>query len=348
MTTVRTIPAPVPAPPPPTSRSATVRLGSAAARRAVARYPLVPVIITMALFFEFATGSFLGVHNLLGIATDSATLAIVAIPMALLVISGYLDLSVGSTYALGAVAAGWLAAGHDGGLVASALLALAAGLAVGAVNGGLCCGLGLSPFIVTLGTLTAVRGLAQQLAPLPLTGFGDAFAWLGGARLAGVPSPLVLSLVVLLAGAVVLTLTPVGRHIYAIGVSREAAYLSGVKVRTVPFGLFLATGACAALAGALKASVLGAVQSGTAGLGFELAVLTAVLIGGVALTGGSGSLLGVVLGVVFLGVLQNGLTLLGVPTFWQQVAQGTALVVAAGLAYLSPRLEALTSRRPRA
>ena len=139
-----------------------------------------------------------------------------------------------------------------------------------------------------------------------------------------------------------------GRHIYAIGVSREASYLSGVRVRTVPFVLFLATGALAGLAGAIRASVLGAVQSGTAGLGFELAVLTAVLVGGVALTGGSGSLFGVVLGVAFLGILQNGLTLVGVPTFWQQVAQGLALVVAAGLACLSPKLEALTAPRPEA
>jgi ribose transport system permease protein len=207
---------------------------------------------------------------------------------------------------------------------------------------------GLSPFIVTLGTLTAVRGIAQQLAPLPLTGFGDGFAWLGGAKIAGLPSPVAIALLVVAVAGAILTLTPVGRHIYAIGVSREAAYLSGVRVRTVPFALFLGTGALAALAGAIKASVLGAVQSGTAGLGFELAVLTAVLVGGVSLAGGSGTLLGVVLGVAVLGILQNGLTLVGVPTFWQQVAQGLALVVAAGLAYLAPRLEALAAVRPQA
>ncbi len=314
--------------------------------RQLARYPLVPVIIAMAVTFEVMTGSFFGSQNLLGIATDSATLAIVAVPAALLVISGYLDLSVGSAYALGAVAAGWLAAEHGGGLLGCVTLALLAGLAIGAVNGVLCCGFGLSPFIVTLGTLTAGRGLAQQLAPLPLTGFGDGFAWLGGSKVAGVPSPVVISLAVVVVAGVVLAATPVGRHIYAVGVSREAAFLSGIRVRAVPFVLFLVTGALAALAGAIKASVLGAVQSGTAGLGFELAVLTAVLVGGVALTGGSGSLFGVVLGVAFLGILQNGLTLIGVPTFWQQVAQGVALVVAAGLAYLSPRLEALTAVRP--
>lgn len=314
--------------------------------RQLARYPLVPVVLAMVVGFQLTTGSFLNSRNLLGIATDSATVAIIAVPMALLIISGYLDLSVGSTYALGAAASGWLAGEHGGGLVGSVLLAVAVGLVVGAVNGVACCALGLSPFIVTLGTLAAGRGLAQQLAPLPLTNFGDSFARLGGASVAGVPSPVLISLVILLAGFVVLTLMPLGRHIYAIGVSREAAFLSGIRVRAVPFGIFLATGALAALAGAVKASMLGAVQSGTTGLGFELAVLTAVLVGGVALSGGSGSLVGVTLGVAFLGVLQNGLTLLGVPTFLQQVAQGLALVLAAGLAYVAPRLETLTSSRP--
>ncbi|MEU7873104.1 hypothetical protein [Dactylosporangium sp. NPDC049140] len=138
---------------------------------------------------------------------------------------------------------------------------------------------------------------------------------------------------------------------------REAAYLSGVDVRRIPFMLFVLTAATAGLAVAVKASAPDSVAAGTSGLGFELTVLTAVLRGGVALTGGSGSLLGVLLGVVFLGGLQNGLTLLGVllgvvfrgglqngltllgvPTFWQQMAQGGALVVGVGLAVLGPRL----------
>lgn len=315
--------------------------------RQLGRYPLLPVVIVMAIGFQLSAGSFFDHQNLLGIASDSATLAIVAVPAALLIVSGYLDLSVGSTWALGAVAAGWWAGSHHGSLVGCVVFAVAAGLAVGAVNGLLCCWLGLSPFIVTLGSLTAVRGLAQQLAPLPLTNFSTSFAWLGGSSEAGIPTPVIIAAVVVLVAAFVLVATPVGRHVYAIGVSREAAYLSGVRVRTVPFALFLLTGASAGLAGAIKASILGAVQSGTSGLGFELSVLTAVLVGGVALSGGSGSLFGVVLGVAFLGVLQNGLTLMGVPTFWQQVAQGVALIVAAGLAYLSPKLEALTAPRPR-
>ncbi|MER7894633.1 ABC transporter permease [Streptomyces sp. NPDC096046] len=303
---------------------------------AIRRQPLIPVLTAMVLVFQLSTGSFLDPANLRGIATDAATLAIVAVPLALLVISGYLDLSVGSTLALGGLVGGWLA-GQGQSPVVAVVGALAAGAAVGAVNGVLCCHLGLSAFIVTLGMLTAVRGLAQQFFPLPLSGFGTGFAWLGGARIAGVAAPVVIAVLVLVAGALFLALTPAGRHVFAIGVNREAAHLSGVDVRRTPFLLFVVTGAAAALAGAIKASVLDSVVAGTSGAGFELAVLTAVLVGGVALTGGSGSILGVLLGVLFLGCLQNGLTLLDVPTFWQQMAQGTALVAGAALAYFAPR-----------
>ncbi|GGN12191.1 ABC transporter permease [Streptomyces fuscichromogenes] len=303
---------------------------------AVRRHPLILVLAAMVLVFQVSTGSFLAPANLSGIATDAAALAVVAVPLALLVISGYLDLSVGSTLALGGLVAGRLA--NEGQSPAVAVLgALAVGAAVGAVNGVLCCYLGLSPFIVTLGMLTAVRGLDQQLFPLPLSGFGSGFAWLGGATIAGIAAPVVIAALVLVAGALFLAFAPGGRHVFAIGVNREAAHLSGINIRRTPFLLFVATGVAAALAGAVKASVLDSVVAGTSGAGFELTVLTAVLIGGVALTGGSGSILGVLLGVLFLGGLQNGLTLLNVPTFWQQMAQGTALVAGAALAYLAPR-----------
>ncbi|MEU1178591.1 ABC transporter permease [Streptomyces sp. NPDC005820] len=304
---------------------------------AVRRHPLLAVLAVMVLVFQVTTGSFLDAANLRGIATDAATLALVAVPLALLVISGYLDLSVGSTLALGGLVAGWLAGEQHASPVVAVLGALAVGAAVGAVNGVLCCYLGLSAFIVTLGMLTAVRGLAQQLFPLPLSGFGSGFAWLGGSRIAGVDAPVVIAALVLVAGALFLAVTPAGRHVFAIGVNREAAHLSGIAVRRAPFALFVVTGVAAALAGAIKASVLDSAVAGTSGAGFELTVLTAVLLGGVALSGGSGSVFGVLLGVLFLGCLQNGLTLLNVPAFWQQMAQGVALVAGAALAFLGPR-----------
>jgi ribose transport system permease protein len=312
-----------------------------AGRAAALRHPLLPVLAVLVAVFQLTTGTFLDPGNLRGIALDAATIAIVAAPLALLIISGYLDLSVGSTLALGGLIAGWLAGEQHQSLPVAVLGALAAGAAVGLLNAVLCCYAGLSSFIVTLGMLTAVRGLDQQLFPLPLSNFGTGFAWLGGARLAGIAAPVVIAAVVLAGAAAFLALTPAGRYVFAIGVNREAAYLSGINIRRTPAVLFIVTAAAAALAGAIKASVLDSIASGTSGLGFELTVLTAVLLGGVALTGGAGSIFGVLLGVLFLGALQNGLTLLSVPTFWQLMAQGLALVVGAGLAYLGPRLETL-------
>jgi ribose transport system permease protein len=125
------------------------------------------------------------------------------------------------------------------------------------VKGVLCCYFGLSAFIVTLGMLTAVRGLAQQLFPLPPSGFGTGFAWIGGAKIAGIAAPVVIA--ALAAGALFLAVTPAGRHVFAIGGNREAAHLSAIDVRRTPFALFGVTGVAAALASAVKASVLDSV-----------------------------------------------------------------------------------------
>lgn len=295
--------------------------------------PMLIALVALVVFFEVSTGSFMQWSNLSAIASEVATLAIVAVPMAVLVIAGYLDLSVGSVFALGAMVAGRLAV-NEQSLIVCVLGALAAGAVVGLINGVLCTYLGLSAFIVTLGTLTAVRGTVQQLSPFPLSGFGESFSRLGGTSILGLDLPIWLAIICIVAGTIFLTQTPAGRHVYAIGVSRDAAYLSGVNVRLLPLLAFVMTSVAAALAGAIKASVLDSVQTGTSGTGFELTVLTAVLLGGVAFTGGSGSIGGVVIGVLFLGALQNGLTVMGVPVFLQVVAQGVALVLAAGLGLL--------------
>lgn len=315
----------------------------AALVRAVVRHPLVVALVPMVVAFHLATGQFLTGPNLQGIALDSAVLAIVAVPGALLLISGYLDLSVGSTLALGAVTAASLLVDHGTTAGTAIVLAIAAGGLIGLVNGLLCCYANLSPFIVTLGTLTAIRGLDLLISPLPLNDFGESFGWLGGGQLLGVPVPVLVAAAVLVIGAVFLALTPTGRYVYAIGVNREAAFLSGVAVRRVPLLLYVAGGAAAAFAGTIQAARLDSAPAGSLGLQFELTVLTAVLLGGVAFSGGSGTVPGVLLGVLFLGALQNGLTQLNVPDAWQEVARGLALVAAAALALL--RLPASLSRR---
>ncbi len=298
----------------------------------VTRNPLVLVLVPMVVYFQLATGQFFTSDNIRGIALDSAVLAIIAVPGALLLISGYLDLSVGSTLSLGAVVAASFMVTHGSVAAVAIIGAVVVGALVGVANGLLCSLLNLSPFIVTLGTLTAVRGLDLLLSPLPLSGFGDSFDSIGGGVVAGVPVPVIIAAAVIVSGSVYLAFTPSGRYVYAIGVNREAAFLSGIAVRRLPLLLYVASGAAAALAGVIQAARLDSAPAGSLGTQFELTVLTAVLLGGVAFTGGAGSIFGVVLGVLFLGCLQNGLTQLNVPDAWQQIIRGLALVAAAGLA----------------
>lgn len=300
--------------------------------------PLLVLLVIMVLAFQVMTGTQLNWSNLRGVLLDGAVIAIVAVPAAMLVIAGYIDLSVGSTLALGGVVAGMVMKGGTGSPAVAIVLAIGVGALVGLVNGILSTRFGLSSFIVTLGMLTAVRGIAQLLTPVPSNTFGPDFGFLGVGAIAGVPIAVWIAVLVIVAGAVVLQLTPVGRHIYAIGVNREAAYLSGVNVRRIPFVLFIVSGAAAGLAGAITVARLNSAPAGQIGGGFELAVLTAILLGGIALTGGEGTMFGATIGVLFLGLLNNGLTLVGVTSFWQNVASGAALVAAIGLAALTHTL----------
>ena len=312
---------------------------------ALVRTPLLLLLVGWVGFVELQTGALLNWPNLRGVLLEAALIGIVAAPCALLVIAGYIDLSVGSTLALGGVVAGGVI---DAGRGAPAAIAAAvlAGAVVGLVNAALTTIFGLSSFIVTLGMLTAVRGAALLWSPIPTSNFGDQFAMLGIGTVLGVPVPVVIAVVVLVASAVFLNVTPAGRHLYAIGVNREAAYLSGVNVKRIPFALFMFSGCAAGLTGAIQAARLNSAPPGQLGTGFELVVLAAVLLGGVALTGGEGTVFGVVIGVLFLGLLGNGLILLGVTSFWQNVASGVSLILAVAIGGLSQRFRTkLLARR---
>ena len=221
-----------------------------------------------------------------------------------------------------------------------------AGAAVGLVNGLLVMVSGLSAIIVTLGTLTAVRGLAQTVAPDPVFGFAEGFLALGENELLGIPYLVLIAAAVFLVGWAVLARMPVGRHVYAIGVNPEAACLSGVRVSRLSMILFVVTGAAAGLAGVMLAARLGSAPSGALGVGFELDVLTAVILGGVAFSGGRGTIVGVFLGVLFLGILQNGLTLENVPAAIALMVKGVVLVVAAALDLIAVRAPDASGGRP--
>ncbi len=325
------------------SQSETERIPLARRLRAGAmQHILLLGLLALGLVFQLLTGVFLNSGNIRGILLDSAVLLIVSVPAALLLISGYVDLSIGSVVGLGGITAATLLT-QGVPTVAAILVALLACAAVGLLNAVLITVTKLSPLIVTLGTLSLAYGITRGVSSLPLSGFPADFRMIGGGAIAGVPIPVVIAAVVALLGWLFASQVAAGRHVYAIGSNPAASYLSGLRVRLVPMVLYIVVAIFAGFGGIIGASRLGSASSGSLGVGFEITVLTALLLGGISFTGGSGSVVGVVIGVLFLGTLQNGLTLIGIPSFWQNIATGAVLVLAAGLNYLNEQRR--TSRR---
>lgn len=289
-------------------------------------------VLLIVLFVGLGAPNFLTFGNVSDILRLSAPVMVVAIPMAFLLIMGHVDLSVGSSLSLAAVVVGLLITKLGAPPLVASVGAVGACAVVGLVNATFVTRLGLSPIIVTLGMLTAIRGSALLLAPNSIYAFlEDDVAAISYTSVLGIPYFVVAAGVVVAVGAFVLAWSPAGRHALAIGVNEEAAFLSGINARRTISAGYVLTAAMAGVAGVMYAFLLNSAPSGTLGLGFELDVLTGVLLGGVAFNGGRGTIRGVVLGVLFLAVLQNGLILLNVPTSFGLLIKGAALVLAAAL-----------------
>jgi ribose transport system permease protein len=282
---------------------------------------LVAIIVSETPFF-LTSGNFVNVGR--AIVFDG----VVSAAMTLVLVCGELDLSVGAIIALGSVAsAEALNAGYGGGLAIAA--GLAVGLGAGIVNAGLIVGLGVNPLICTIGTQFAFRGVAYiWTSGNSLNAFGNStFGYIGNGQVDGVYVATIVLLAVFLVLGLVLSQTKYGSHLYAIGGSRVAARRVGIRVNRVRASVYLLSGFAAALGGVMVTSADGSALP-QAGLGDELLIISAVIIGGTALVGGRGNLVGTLLGVVFLGVLQNGMNLIGLQAYWQTFIEGVVLVVA--------------------
>lgn len=288
----------------------------------------IATILLMA-YFTVNTNAFLTVGNLLAVITQNAPLFIVSMAFAMLLMAGYVDLSVGSTMAVAGVAGG-LAFGPLGFLGGS-LVAIAVGAAVGLINGALVGFLSISPIVVTLGMLATGRGMAMWLSPDPLFGFGDTVRAFGSGSLFGVSYIAWVAIAVAAVCIFIMSATAVGKHVLAIGVNKRAAFLTGIKVKTTVFSLYIGVGVAAGIAGLVQVARLDSAPSGTLGTGFEVTVLSAVLLGGIPFTGGRGNLWRVLLGVWFIAVLRNGLTLMNVGSEMVNIVSGIVLICAAGL-----------------
>jgi len=293
-------------------------------------------LIALAVLLVVGAGvapGFLSGDNLLTVGQQVAQIGIMAVGMTFVLINGEIDLSVGSIYALGAITTGLLVADGTAWPLA-AVAGILAGSVAGFLNGAMTVGFGIPSFIVTLGTLSVFRGAALLISggsPISLPssdGNVAQFNLLGQGYLFGVvPMQLVIFILIALIGYVVLARSRYGFNTYAVGGSAEAARLSGIRTGRVKIAAFTISGTVAALAGVLGLSFLSYVQ-GVTGSGMELTVISAVIIGGAALMGGSGTMLGTTIGVLFIGVLQNVLNLKGISSFWQTVATGAVIIIA--------------------
>ncbi len=307
---------------------------------------LLVALLALGAFFASTSPNFLTTSNLKVVLLQVAMVGIIAIPGAMLLLSGYLDLSVGSVAVLAAAMFGQAAHVYGASLGVSLLVALTVGGAWGALNGVLIAYLRFSPVVVTLGGFAAARGVAEAITENETrSGFGETFAFLGNGTVLGLPAPAALFIVLFLIGAYLWYATPLGRHLTAIGADETAARSVGVSVKRIPFFTYVASGVAAGIGGLILTSQLDG-ASPSIGEGLELDVLTSILLGGVAFTGGRGSLFGVLFGVLFIGVLDNGLVLLNVGPYYVNIAVGGVLLLVAGIDVVYQRLERIPLASP--
>ncbi|MEG4498776.1 ribose ABC transporter permease [Microcoleus sp. F10-C6] len=288
---------------------------------------ILPILVGICIIFSLVTPNFLSVGNLINVIRQASINIVLATGMTFVILTGGIDLSVGSILGVTAVVGvlvslvpglGWFA-------VPAALIA---GVFLGLLNGSLIAYLGLPPFIVTLGSYTALRGVAYLVANgTTVINRNLNFAWVGNSYVGPIPWLVIIAFLAVLASWFVLRRTVLGRHIYAVGGNIRAARLTGIKVSRVLLFVYGVSGMLSGLGGIMSASRLYS-ATGMLGQGYELDAIAAVILGGTSFTGGIGTIWGTLLGALIIALLNNGLTLMNVSFFWQLVVKGLVIIIA--------------------
>ncbi|MFC3526696.1 ABC transporter permease [Paracoccus mangrovi] len=290
--------------------------------------PLIGLIL-LCVFLSFETDKFMSVRNLLNIFDQISVLGIMAVGMTLVILIGGIDLAVGSVLALAMMVMGYLANQLGLPLIPAILIALCVAAFTGAVSGLLITVFRVPAFIATLAMMSVARGLANMITDgQQIVGFPTWFSALAYYRIGGfLTFTVAVMLIVFVIGWAYLRYSAGGRSLYAIGGNPEVARLAGINVNLYTIGVYVVSGFLAGLAGIVLAMRLDSVQP-TAGVTYELDTIAAVVIGGTSLTGGKGGIFGTIIGVLIIGVLRNGLNLLGVSPFMQAVVIGVVIALA--------------------
>jgi putative xylitol transport system permease protein len=315
------------------TRPASINFQGAAAEYG-RKYGILIALLLVCAVLSFLSEFFLTQRNILNVLRQASINGILAIGMTFVILARGIDLSVGSVVALAGVVSASLATTAATAGVAGApypvLLALLAGLAVGMVSGWICGVLvaffNVPAFVATLGMLSAARGLTLLYAGgRPIPSLTPEYRFIGTGDILGIPMPIILFGLVFLAAYIVLSSTRFGRHVYAVGGNPHAARVSGINVKRVRLAVYIISGALAGLAGMILAARTGSALT-QAGIAYELDAIAAVVIGGTSLSGGVGRVTGTLIGALLISVVNNGLDLMGVESYYQQVIKGVLIV----------------------
>lgn len=293
----------------------------------LSNYAIVLAIVLECAVFTYMSEAFLTIDNILNVGMSIAVIGILAVGMTFVILTGGIDLGIGSVLALGGVVAAIITA-DTGSSTMGFAAAVAIGLAWGAFNGGFVAYAKVPPFVVTLAVLTIARGLAfilgegRSIGNLP-----DAFTWIGKTSFYGIPLPILLMALSFTAGWFVLDRMRFGRHVYAVGGNPEASFLAGINVKATLFWVYVLNGLLTGIAAVVLSSRLGAGVPNS-GEQYELEVIAAVVVGGTSLSGGRGSVIFTFFGAVFIGILNNGLNLAGIDSYLQKIVLGAVILLA--------------------
>lgn len=298
------------------------------------------VLLALMVFFSIASENFLDSHNLLNVARQVSMMGIAAVGFSFVLLLGGIDLSIGSLITLVNISTAWLMVNAGWSPVFAVSIALLLSAGIGFFNGWIIANLKMPPIIVTLAMMIIIEGVAYLICGgLPIYGFAKSFAVIGQGYVGRIPIPVIIMAIVMVLGMFILRKTYFGRYFYAVGGNEEAAELSGINVKRVKYLVYTLSGFFAGVAGIVMLSRTNSGQV-IAGKAFEFKVLTACVLGGVSVAGGSGKISNVLGGVLVLGVLSNGLVLLDVGDYAQKVIQGSVLLLAVALDCLQHRKKA--------
>lgn len=291
-------------------------------------YFIFYIVLASIIVLSFASSAFLTVENLMNVFRQCSIISIIAVGSFLVILTTGIDISVGSTVALVGIVAAKGMADFGINMWLALFAGIVVGLLIGSINAILVTKFSIPAFVVTLGTMGTVRGLTYVLTnAYPISNLPKSLMFIGRGYLGPIPVPVIIMLLIYIIGYIVTEHTKTGRFIYALGGNREAAHLSGINVRLYEGLTYVIGGFLASISGIILLSRLHSGQP-NAGIGFEFEAITAAVLGGTSLYGGKGKILGVFLGGLFIAILNNGMTLLNISSYYQQMIKGVILILA--------------------